>query len=724
MIGGLTKIWQNTKEIRKEWERINNIYADYEGRVSEVDKNLAGNKKILGNHLDTVKDLSKDEKTRLGALKLINQTLGLTGDKMLTLSDLNKKDKKGIDKITNAVNDWNAAAEKQSQIQKHLNEYLDAERIKKDKTTELAKKQEEYEQGIAHNKALADAGATGGYRSGGYFKRLETEISQITTEIEQQKKVMDDAEKQVEDYGYTIAEIIGKDENLEISLKGLAKIMADYKNDTKELATQLKEGAISKKEYNEELLKITKEAYKAAALTGEVSLEKIMEKMESDKALTTLEKFYVELRDTALKTAQTLVLESIAEAAIKDIDEALTQELKEIEKELEKLLEGDEKRRKIDVDYAGVSSELAFDRANNKRDNTFDYKKTKADIFGEEADIARDNLDKVEAKIQEIRAKETELLEEGLEGLGAVAQQELDSLMETYRVLSREADTLEEAFKFEQIKQDIEDLNKSMTTGVFSGVENLATSLDRVVRGARELRELMENVDTSGWEKLMGVANYIFNIINGVLGVIETINTLTEISNQLASARSILDTKKQTDTAIELESTLAQIGAEQALTATKQQQATFETAITTNKIAQAEASLGLATALGIETAAWLALAAAQKDAAMAAAAANAAMVAGPAAPAAALAAAAEVGAGLTATMAAFAKGGIIGGNSTHGDRNLIRANSGEMILTKGQQGTLFSMLNGKGGMGGNVEFKIRGADLVGTINNYSSRRKG
>ena len=109
---------------------------------------------------------------------------------------------------------------------------------------------------------------------------------------------------------------------------------------------------------------------------------------------------------------------------------------------------------------------------------------------------------------------------------------------------------------------------------------------------------------------------------------------------------------------------------------------------------------------------------------MAAAAAQAAMAGGPAAPAAALAAAASVGAGLTATMAAFAKGGIVGGNSTRGDHNIIRANSGEMILNKAQQGTLFNMLNGKGGMGGNVEFKIRGADLVGTINNYTSRKRG
>ena len=69
----------------------------------------------------------------------------------------------------------------------------------------------------------------------------------------------------------------------------------------------------------------------------------------------------------------------------------------------------------------------------------------------------------------------------------------------------------------------------------------------------------------------------------------------------------------------------------------------------------------------------------------------------------------------------FANGGIVGGNSKHGDRNLARVNSGEMILNKAQQGTLWGLLNGKGSIGGNVEFKIKGSDLVGTINNYSKK---
>ena len=230
----------------------------------------------------------------------------------------------------------------------------------------------------------------------------------------------------------------------------------------------------------------------------------------------------------------------------------------------------------------------------------------------------------------------------------------------------------------------------------------------------------MENTDSTGWEKIMGVVNYIFNILNAVTSVIETVNTLTEMSNMLAGARSALDEKKKADAAIELEGTVAQAAAEQSLAVVKEKEAAIESTITANKIAQAEASLGVATALGVEAAAYLAVAEAAKKAAAASAAASAAA----GGPVAAIAAAEATLAGLTAALATFEHGGIVGGNSTRGDHNIIRANSGEMILNKAQQGTLFNMLNGKGGMGGNVEFKIRGADLVGTINNYTSRKRG
>lgn len=91
-------------------------------------------------------------------------------------------------------------------------------------------------------------------------------------------------------------------------------------------------------------------------------------------------------------------------------------------------------------------------------------------------------------------------------------------------------------------------------------------------------------------------------------------------------------------------------------------------------------------------------------------------------------------AGLTEALAAaasiksatsgFANGGIIGGSMMHGDNMLARVNSGEMILNGNQQSNLFNMINNgnNGAFGGNVHFVLRGADLYGSMKNFSKTK--
>lgn len=71
----------------------------------------------------------------------------------------------------------------------------------------------------------------------------------------------------------------------------------------------------------------------------------------------------------------------------------------------------------------------------------------------------------------------------------------------------------------------------------------------------------------------------------------------------------------------------------------------------------------------------------------------------------------------------YADGGIIGGTSYSGDRLLARVNSGEMVLNKRQQTNLFNAIN-SGNIGGGtvstVQFKLRGADIYGSMKNYQA----
>ena len=73
----------------------------------------------------------------------------------------------------------------------------------------------------------------------------------------------------------------------------------------------------------------------------------------------------------------------------------------------------------------------------------------------------------------------------------------------------------------------------------------------------------------------------------------------------------------------------------------------------------------------------------------------------------------------------YASGGIIQGNSYHGDQMYVRANAGEMILTQGQQSRLFRMLDGgvSGGGAAQVEFVINGSQLKGVLNNFDRRTR-
>ena len=80
-------------------------------------------------------------------------------------------------------------------------------------------------------------------------------------------------------------------------------------------------------------------------------------------------------------------------------------------------------------------------------------------------------------------------------------------------------------------------------------------------------------------------------------------------------------------------------------------------------------------------------------------------------------------AGIFASLPKFATGGIVSGSGYSGDRQLIRANSGEMVITRAQQARLWSAISGGGQLGGGqVTFKISGQELYGVLSNYNSKK--
>lgn len=75
------------------------------------------------------------------------------------------------------------------------------------------------------------------------------------------------------------------------------------------------------------------------------------------------------------------------------------------------------------------------------------------------------------------------------------------------------------------------------------------------------------------------------------------------------------------------------------------------------------------------------------------------------------------------SLSGYAEGGIIGGTSYRGDKLVARVNSGEMVLNKRQQTNLFNAINSGnigGGVVSTVSFKLRGADIYGSMKNYKA----
>lgn len=75
-------------------------------------------------------------------------------------------------------------------------------------------------------------------------------------------------------------------------------------------------------------------------------------------------------------------------------------------------------------------------------------------------------------------------------------------------------------------------------------------------------------------------------------------------------------------------------------------------------------------------------------------------------------------------LVAFKDGGIVGGSMYHGDRIIARLNSGEMVLDKHQQATLFKAID-SGAIGmrttesQQITFKLKGSDIYGSLKNFT-----
>lgn len=719
LISALVSVADYIRRIVKEAKEIEAISDKYYASIKDTEKAQEAQNKQLQKYLDTVKDTSAEESKRIFALKEINKAMGLIGEEAYTLEKL----KGNYDELTEAVKRWCNATLLQAKIQAYASQLAEATTKRAQAQNKLEDRQDD---DITPNKWVGTIFGPAGYgiAKGKNAFDKSNDIKNLQNEIAEYTEIIEDAENQILELGATLEEVFGDggkgsgDEETD-----LTELYKKYLKAEKELTNQLKEGAITQKEYNDAFDKLVQEYWKNAAATGELALDDITKKFDKGATLQAMEKWYYDLaknaKDAALKALLKEANEDIAKATIEEIEA----QSKLIEEQLDKYLDDEAKKleKSLGLDMGVLGGDYETSKRGN-RNTLFDYGKKGSEKTSEELELTNKWLD-------EIKEKYGDLIEESNE-LGfrtEIVQKELDELSQLYQYASKEAATLEAAMNYQKVVENIKEVRKEIWGLAYSGIKDMATSMDRVVKAADTFKETMEDTDATGWEKFMAVFNMITQIVDTAMGLYQTINTIQQLSLKLGGAKIAEQTAYNALLAKELALRMAMKGASDeeiknriaGIGALFAEEGVLAGILGLKKKENQASATGIVLKGG-EAAASAGAASASAGEAIAGATASGAKMPFPLNLIAIATGIAAVVAAL-ATMSKFAKGGIVGGNSAHGDHNLARVNSGEMILNKAQQGTLFKAISSGSLGGGNVEFKIKGADLVGTINNYSKK---
>ncbi len=651
-------------DLYTEYKRINSIFSDYKNEVQGISHTpeiiqLQVLKKIA-------EDTSRSYQERSGALDKINGLLGtnysIDKSSLTIQGDINKK-------IAERINLLKAGAEVDFFTRKKL-ETEDKLRVAKSKAVDRLQ---------IGGKFNPWNGPTG-IKTVWNLIGNSTGIDSPTSEIKQLEAVLKDANARLEAATAiagnrdTITTTPYVDDPKKEKETPLEKAEDKYAKDLLELKAKLKLNIMSSDEFDKAFDELNKNALvEAMALKDNAAKgTKYLSDLQSNVANPRYNEKQAKL-NTASKDYSSAKLDLDNKRAAgdtvmtqKQYDDALNELIKSTLDLTGSIMGADAKATEL-YNQLLIDKPITALPAAKSRDKTYDYKKTKSDIAGENLDVAKENLESIK-KLYDDGA--TELLTELNKAMGNVT-------------------TLEDALKIATVKQDIIDLSKEIDKGMYSGIKDVASSADRMVSSFQNIREVFNNVDSSGWERIMAVWNALVNTVDGFMSILEMINNLTELTNKLAAA-------KQAEAAIDKQVTAdkvsnAAIGMTADITAAGVTATTATTEVAANTAAGTTAAVSSAASLPFPF--------------------NLLAMAGAAASALAI----------FSSIPKFESGGIVGGTSYTGDKILTRLNSGEMVLNKRQQGFVGTALdNAAAPAPGKVNFesKVRGADLYLTMKNY------
>ena len=687
-------------EMYTEAKRIRNIFSDYQKEESQNKSVIDINQiKVLQS---IVNDIGGDLEKRKSTLNELNSLLG-------TSFTINEKTLKVNGDINKAIEKRIGLLKAAAKAQFYAARQVETEDAMEGIYAKYGGKRG-YEQAVLNDfekQGSIEKHFQYGKGSSLYTTHYKTPTSlqNDINEINQYKKVLGDIDDKIKD---AVANSISSNPVTPVDddkkkKTDLQKAEEAYAKSTKELTNKLANRVITEKEYDRELKRLNKATYETLAglLTPEqAEKNKTFQSAKTGKPDSKIYETEIAYKDELEKYTKLFSDKFITEKDYKKAQYDLIEKtLKEISG-MEDIGEAGESFVKaLNESADNLRKEIIKVPAYKERDKTFDYKKTDIEKLQAERDSKRSYADKIKSKI----SGDTDGLEEklkaakgNLDAIKAEYGKDSAQFIEALNEALNNVTSLEDALKIAEVKKDVKDLSKQLNEGIYSGVKEIASSSDRLVSAFSSLRDVFDDEDATAWERIMAAWNAMINTVDAFMSIIKTIEELTKITEQLSKAKqreavidSVTTSQKVTNAGI---------------------QATAETTTAATTVAAAKTEVAANTAVA-GTAAVKSVAGIPIVGIAMAGAALAAIIA------------------MISSLPKFANGGIIGGTSRTGDKILGRFNAGEMVLTTGQQATLFQLANGKGirtsTTGGDVKFHVEGTELVGVLKNYDRKvRRG
>ena len=448
------------------------------------------------------------------------------------------------------------------------------------------------------------------------------------------------------------------------------------------------------KKYKDGVLNITPEDYKkqVAALEAEIKSKKIelgLEVKVEDGSLQKLNQDIAE-KEQLLK----LAVDDDSRATIQKEIDKLTEQKRILELRLKPVLE--------DKDLAAIQDEVATHQLEVQvkvHQQSISPQGDKAEKATTKADNLKDELDFNRSLVASYK-EQYKAIQQRIQAGGVLSDNE-KQFASIYEEARKQVELLSDAYKDAYLNAEQLQIKSTFDKKMYQGIKSTISSIGTLNDSVKSINDSWQNLsenweDMSGFEQITSAISAIIGTIESALSSYEAINDVIKLFGEISEAAAA---KRVASNSAEIASDTALTATESANTATKIANDSMENASEIGKLGVKEAgAIASATASG---------------AALPFPANLAAIAAGIAAVLAAF-----------SMIAGFASGGIVGGSTTVGDYNLIRANKGEMILANHQQANLFRLLNG-GAMnkvaGGEVTFKISGKELVGVLSNYNNK---